>query len=61
MMAAKGGKRIGYIRVSSIDQNDARQKEAMADLGIDKFFMDKASGKDTKRPKLTAALISTLP
>jgi DNA invertase Pin-like site-specific DNA recombinase len=56
MMAAKGGKRIGYIRVSSIDQNEARQKEALADLGIDKFFMDKASGKDTKRPKLTAAL-----
>jgi DNA invertase Pin-like site-specific DNA recombinase len=56
MMAAKGGKRIGYIRVSSVDQNEARQVEAMADLHIDKTFMDKASGKNTERPQLQAAL-----
>jgi DNA invertase Pin-like site-specific DNA recombinase len=56
MMAAKGGKRVGYIRVSSVDQNESRQTEAMAELHIDKTFIDKASGKDTKRPKLTAAL-----
>jgi hypothetical protein len=43
MMAAKrGGKRIGYVRVSSVDQNEARQVEAMADLHIDKIFIDKA-------------------
>jgi DNA invertase Pin-like site-specific DNA recombinase len=56
MMAAKGGKRIGYIRISSIDQNEARQVEAMTDLHIDKTFMDKLSGKDTQRPQLQAAL-----
>ena len=56
MMAAKGGKRIGYIRVTSVDQNEARQVEAMADLHIDKTFIDKATGKDTPRPQLQAAL-----
>jgi DNA invertase Pin-like site-specific DNA recombinase len=57
MVAAKrGGKRIGYVRVSSIDQNEARQVEALADLNIDKVFTDKASGKNTQRPQLQAAL-----
>jgi DNA invertase Pin-like site-specific DNA recombinase len=56
MMAAKGGKRVGYVRVSSVDQNTDRQVEAMADLHIDKTFIDKLSGKDTKRPQLQAAL-----
>jgi DNA invertase Pin-like site-specific DNA recombinase len=56
MTAARGGKRIGYIRVSSVDQNEGRQVEAMAGLHIDKVFTDKASGKDTKRPQLQAAL-----
>jgi DNA invertase Pin-like site-specific DNA recombinase len=57
MVAAKrGGKRIGYVRVSSIDQNEARQVEALADLHIDKLFTDKASGKNTQRPQLQAAL-----
>jgi DNA invertase Pin-like site-specific DNA recombinase len=56
MKAAKGGKRVAYIRVSSVDQNAARQTEAMADLHIDKKFIDKASGKNTDRPQLKAAL-----
>jgi DNA invertase Pin-like site-specific DNA recombinase len=56
MMAAKGGKRVAYIRVSSVDQNEARQVEGMVDQHIDKTFMDKASGKDVKRPQLQAAL-----
>jgi len=47
------GKRIGYVRVSSVDQNDARQLEGMP---LDKTFTDKASGKDTKRPQLQAML-----
>ncbi|MDO8769382.1 MAG: recombinase family protein [Burkholderiaceae bacterium] len=46
-----GGKRIGYVRVSSADQNDARQLECMI---LDKTFTDKASGKDTNRPQLQA-------
>jgi DNA invertase Pin-like site-specific DNA recombinase len=56
MMAAKGGKRIGYIRVSSVDQNTDRQTEALAELSIDKTFVDKVSGRDTNRPQLKAAL-----
>ena len=54
MVAAKrGGKRIGYIRVSSIDQNTVRQLDGVE---LDKVFTDKASGKDTNRPQLKAAL-----
>jgi DNA invertase Pin-like site-specific DNA recombinase len=57
MVAAKrGGKRIGYVRVSSVDQNESRQIEALAELHIDKKFIDKASGKNTERPQLQAAL-----
>jgi DNA invertase Pin-like site-specific DNA recombinase len=56
MVAKRGGKRVGYIRVSSVDQNEARQSEALSDLNIDKLFMDKLSGKDTNRPQLQAAL-----
>ena len=48
-----GGKRVGYVRVSSVDQNTGRQLEG---LDLDKTFTDKASGKDVKRPQLQAAL-----
>ena len=48
-----GGKRIGYVRVSSADQNDARQLDGVV---LDKTFTDKASGKDTNRPQLMAML-----
>ena len=48
-----GGKRIGYVRVSSADQNDARQLDGVA---LDKIFTDKASGKDTNRPQLQSML-----
>jgi DNA invertase Pin-like site-specific DNA recombinase len=51
--ARRGGKRVGYIRVSSVDQNTERQLEGVE---VDKKFTDKASGKDTKRPQLQAAL-----
>lgn len=51
--ARRGGKRVGYIRVSSVDQNEMRQLEGVE---LDKRFTDKASGKDTKRPQLQAAL-----
>lgn len=47
------GQIIGYIRVSSLDQNTERQ---LADEVLDKTFTDKASGKDTLRPQLQAAL-----
>jgi DNA invertase Pin-like site-specific DNA recombinase len=51
--ARRGGKRVGYIRVSSAGQNTERQLEGVQ---VDKRFTDKASGKDTKRPQLHAAL-----
>jgi len=47
------GQRVGYKRVSTIDQNTARQLDG---LSLDKVFEDKASGKDTQRPQLQAAL-----
>lgn len=43
------GQRIGYIRVSSLDQHLERQLEG---IQVDRIFTDKASGKDTKRPQL---------
>lgn len=50
------GKNIAYIRVSTIEQNEARQKEALKNYNIDKWFVEKASGKDTNRPKLQEML-----
>jgi DNA invertase Pin-like site-specific DNA recombinase len=47
------GQRIGYIRVSSLDQQVARQLEGIA---LDRTFTDKASGKDTKRPQMELLL-----
>ena len=47
------GQRVGYKRVSTIDQNSARQLDGVQ---IDKCFEDKASGKDMRRPELQAAL-----
>ena len=43
------GQRIGYIRVSTVDQNTERQLDG---IELDKTFTDKASGKDTNRPQL---------
>ena len=39
------GQRVGYVRVSSFDQNPARQLEAVS---VARTFTDKASGKDTR-------------
>ena len=41
---------LGYIRVSSRDQNEARQLDAMNEFGVDKIYTDKQSGKDFNRP-----------
>lgn len=48
------GQIVGYGRVSTVGQNEARQVEALA--GCDRVFIDKASGKDRDRPELTAVL-----
>ena len=47
------GQRIGYIRVSSLDQNESRQLESEI---LDRVFTDKASGKNTDRPQLQELL-----
>ena len=47
------GQRIGYVRVSSFDQNPDRQLESVP---VARVFTDKASGKDTKRPELEMLL-----
>lgn len=41
------GQRIGYIRVSAVDQNIESQKAILGTLGIDKYFEEKVSGKNT--------------
>ena len=47
------GQEVGYIRVSSMLQNTARQLDGVL---LDKVFEDRASGKDTQRPQLDACL-----
>lgn len=42
--------KIGYVRVSTQEQNEARQIEMMKDQKVDKTFIDKQSGKNTDRP-----------
>ena len=47
---------IGYVRVSTVDQNEARQIEGLQKYGIEKWFTEKVSGKNTNRPQLQAML-----
>ena len=44
--------KIGYVRVSTKEQNTARQEELMKSLGVDRVYIDKMSGRDTERPFL---------
>lgn len=49
--------KVGYIRVSTEDQNTIRQEVIMQDLGVERVYMDKASGKSrTGRPQLEAMM-----
>lgn len=48
--------RLAYIRVSTVEQNEQRQIEAMQKYNIEKFFTEKISAKDTNRPKLQELL-----
>lgn len=48
--------KVGYIRVSTEEQNEARQEEILKQLGVEKTFTEKVSGKDTNRPELKAML-----
>ena len=44
--------KIGYIRVSTVEQNIARQEVIMKKLDVEKIFIDKISGKNMERPML---------
>ena len=48
--------RVGYVRVSTAEQNPARQVELMKSLGVEKVFLDKISGKSTDRPQFNEML-----
>ena len=48
--------KIGYIRVSTDEQNTIRQEILMKELGVDEIYIDKISGKNTNRPQLKAML-----
>ena len=43
---------VGYVRVSTVEQNEARQLELLNNYGVEKIFVDKCSGKDNNRPAL---------
>jgi DNA invertase Pin-like site-specific DNA recombinase len=47
---------IGYVRVSTIEQNEGRQIEALKKHNIDKLFTEKVSAKNTNRPELKAMI-----
>jgi len=44
--------KIGYVRVSTLEQRTERQETALHDLGVERLFIDKASGRTTDRPQL---------
>lgn len=47
---------VGYARVSTVDQNNALQTDALTQAGCEKLYVEKASGSKQDRPQLTAAL-----
>ena len=49
--------KVAYVRVSTEEQNEARQIEALKKHCIEKWFTEKISGKNTHRPQLQAVLM----
>lgn len=47
---------IGYVRVSTIEQNEERQLVTMEQYGVEKIFSEKVSAKDTNRPQFKAMM-----
>ncbi len=43
--------KVGYVRVSTADQNTDRQEIALDEIGMNKYFIEKISGKNTDRPE----------
>jgi DNA invertase Pin-like site-specific DNA recombinase len=48
--------KIGYVRISTVEQNEARQVDALKRFQVEKMYIDKQSGKDTKREQLQLML-----
>lgn len=48
---------VGYIRISTVGQNTARQEVLMQELGVEKVFIDRMSGKNTDRPQLKEMMV----
>lgn len=48
--------KVGYVRVSTIEQNEERQIEGLEKYGIEKWYMEKVSGKNMDRPELQKML-----
>lgn len=48
--------KIGYIRVSTQEQNTMRQEVLMEQLGVDQIYIDRSSGKNANRPELKTML-----
>ena len=48
--------KIAYVRVSTVEQNEQRQIEGLEKHGIDKWYIEKVSGKSTNRPELQKML-----
>lgn len=48
--------KIGYIRISTAEQNIARQEVLMQELGVEQIYIDKISGKSMDRPQLQKLL-----
>ena len=48
--------RVAYVRVSTVEQNEERQLQALEDFEIEKWFVEKKSGKNTNREQLTLML-----
>ncbi len=61
MNEATQGYRIGYARVSTLQQDEALQLDALKAAGVDRLFVDKASGKLTSRPALDDLLEQARP
>ena len=47
---------VGYVRVSTVEQNEGRQLVTMDKYNVEKVFTEKVSAKDTKRPQLQAMI-----
>ena len=50
------GKNLAYVRVSTAEQNEERQLEALKQYNIDKTYVEKVSAKDTNRPRFQEML-----